>query len=29
PLPANEFEQLLRQRSRLPLLAPLAEDALA
>ena len=29
PLPANEFEQLLRQRRRLPLLAALAEDALA
>jgi diguanylate cyclase (GGDEF)-like protein/PAS domain S-box-containing protein len=29
PLPATEFEQLLRQQSRLPLLAALAEDALA
>jgi diguanylate cyclase (GGDEF)-like protein/PAS domain S-box-containing protein len=29
PLPAAEFEQLLRKQSRLPLLAALAEDALA
>jgi diguanylate cyclase (GGDEF)-like protein/PAS domain S-box-containing protein len=29
PLPAAEFEQLVRQQRRLPLLAALAEDALA
>ncbi len=29
PLPAAEFEQLLRQRRRLPLLEAMADDALA